>query len=366
MQGQAASFRGRGDDLSVAIASLEPFAARGRTTRCASSTASAGRRSGSCATAARSSSALSRAPGPAPRADRELRPGLRDDRRARPELARDLPDLPDLPARVAGDADCASTSSPRTPTRWSVQLRPAARELTPTLIDLGRLAPDLEAFFEGFDKTIAAGRTGCPRPASCSTRTCRRCSPASIPTCRTSTRSSRGSASTGARSPPSSATSPPRRRASRTSTATDQPLRFIRTVGPLGPGGALGLSAPAPGQPHQPLRRARRLREPAARGLRGPPLPRRPQPGDRRADPRPTPTPAAFPANLYENLRLFAWELRSDLVRQRDDTRTTSRRRPAPSRRPLASIGISPRTPSTCTCGSSRDPPLVRIGRRPT
>ena len=43
-----------------------------------------------------------------------------------------------------------------------VQLRPAARELTPTLIDLGSLAPDLEAFFVGLGRTFDAGRKGLP------------------------------------------------------------------------------------------------------------------------------------------------------------------------------------------------------------
>ncbi len=42
------------------------------------------------------------------------------------------------------------------------QLRPAARELSPTLTALGDLAPDLESFLRGFDRTIAASRDGLP------------------------------------------------------------------------------------------------------------------------------------------------------------------------------------------------------------
>jgi virulence factor Mce-like protein len=42
------------------------------------------------------------------------------------------------------------------------QLRPAARELSPTLIDLGALAPDLEAFFRESGALIDASETGLP------------------------------------------------------------------------------------------------------------------------------------------------------------------------------------------------------------
>ena len=42
------------------------------------------------------------------------------------------------------------------------QLRPAARQLTPTLIDLSLLAPDLRAFFRDVDPLIKVSRTGLP------------------------------------------------------------------------------------------------------------------------------------------------------------------------------------------------------------
>jgi phospholipid/cholesterol/gamma-HCH transport system substrate-binding protein len=42
------------------------------------------------------------------------------------------------------------------------QLRPAARELSPTLIDLSALAPDLKAFFRDLDPLITASRRGIP------------------------------------------------------------------------------------------------------------------------------------------------------------------------------------------------------------
>jgi len=42
------------------------------------------------------------------------------------------------------------------------QLRPAARELSPTLTDLAGLAPDAKALFRDLDKVITASRTGFP------------------------------------------------------------------------------------------------------------------------------------------------------------------------------------------------------------
>ena len=42
------------------------------------------------------------------------------------------------------------------------QLRPAARELSPTLIDLDRLAPDLKGFFEDLDPLVRVSRRGLP------------------------------------------------------------------------------------------------------------------------------------------------------------------------------------------------------------
>ena len=42
------------------------------------------------------------------------------------------------------------------------QLRPAARELSPTLIDLSRLAPDLKTFFENLGPLIDASKAGFP------------------------------------------------------------------------------------------------------------------------------------------------------------------------------------------------------------
>jgi phospholipid/cholesterol/gamma-HCH transport system substrate-binding protein len=54
-------------------------------------------------------------------------------------------------------AEFAQTTNPLV-----TQLRPAARELSPTLQNLGALSPDLEAFFRGLGPLIDASRTGFP------------------------------------------------------------------------------------------------------------------------------------------------------------------------------------------------------------
>ena len=78
------------------------------------------------------------------------------------ELAEHLPDPADLPARVARDARRASTASRPNTDPLVQQLRPAAQELSPTLIAAGKAAPDLKAFFDGLRGAIAAARPGLP------------------------------------------------------------------------------------------------------------------------------------------------------------------------------------------------------------
>ena len=170
MQGQAAALRGRGDDLSVAIASLDPFAEQtDRLLRLLDSQEVALR-----ALRPRRRRDLRRplrAPRPAARADRELRRGVRDHRRAQPGARGDLHDLPDLPAGIAGDADPARAVRRSTPTRSCSALQPAARELEPTLIEVQRLAPELNSLLR---RPAAGDPTSAPKglrgdPASCST-----------------------------------------------------------------------------------------------------------------------------------------------------------------------------------------------------
>ena len=74
---------------------------------------------------------------------------------------RDVPDPPDLPRRVPrhdGPAhEFANDTNPLV-----TQLRPAARELSPTLISLAGLAPDLKAFFRDLDPLITVSKKGLP------------------------------------------------------------------------------------------------------------------------------------------------------------------------------------------------------------
>jgi virulence factor Mce-like protein len=160
MQGQAAAFEGRGDDFSLAIASLDPFAAE---------------------------------------ADRALRV-LDSQRLAVSQLVRDGGEVFDALSERRGqlrglitnseqvftttanrDAELEETfmifptflrESRETLVRLDKfarnadpliqQLRPAARELSPTLIDLGALAPELEGFLIGLRGTIKAADPGLP------------------------------------------------------------------------------------------------------------------------------------------------------------------------------------------------------------
>ncbi|MGI9020265.1 MAG: MlaD family protein [Solirubrobacterales bacterium] len=158
MQGQAAALEGRGDDLSLAIASLDPFAEEAdRVLRLLDSQRLAVQRLVS--DGGEVFDALSERRG-------QLR-GL-------------ITSSDQVFATTAGrDAELEQTfrifptflrESRATLTRLDEfaqdtdpliqQLRPAAQELSPTLIDLGALAPELEAFLRGLRVTIDVGPEG--------------------------------------------------------------------------------------------------------------------------------------------------------------------------------------------------------------
>ena len=102
-----------------------------------------------------------RAQGPAAPADRQLQPGLDGDRQPEPGARRHLPGLPDLPAR--GRATTArATSFAKDANPLITQLRPAARQISPALIGLDKLSPDLRSLFQGLGPFITAARTGLP------------------------------------------------------------------------------------------------------------------------------------------------------------------------------------------------------------
>ena len=90
------------------------------------------------------------------------------------------------------------------------QLVPVARQLSPTLVDLGRLAPELQGFFKGF----APGDR--PRPAAPSRRSAASSATTSRRSCARSTRSCASSTRSSTRSAPTSTSSarwsPTRRR----------------------------------------------------------------------------------------------------------------------------------------------------------
>ncbi len=160
MQGQAAALRGRGDDLSLAIASLDPFAEElDDTLRVLDSQKLAVKR-------------LVRDGGEVFEALSERRGQLRG-------LIENSDEV--FTTTANRDAELAETfeifptflrESRATLTRLDEfagdtdplvqQLRPAAKELSPTLIALGELAPELEAFFVGLRSTIAAADPGFP------------------------------------------------------------------------------------------------------------------------------------------------------------------------------------------------------------
>ncbi|MEO8092511.1 MAG: MlaD family protein [bacterium] len=160
MQGQAAALRGRGDDLSLAIASLDPFAEEAdRTLRVLDTQRLAVRR-------------LVRDGGEVFNALSERQGQLRglitnSDEVFTTTAARDaeleqafqiFPTfLRETRATLTRLDRFAQDTDPLVQ-----QLRPAARELSPTLIDLGRLAPELEGFLRGLRGTISAAVPGLP------------------------------------------------------------------------------------------------------------------------------------------------------------------------------------------------------------
>ena len=160
MQGQAAALRGRGDDLSVAIASLDPFAREastilrvldsqeGAVTRLVRDGGTVfgalSERQGQLRGLIESSAEVF-----ATTAARDEE--LKDTFTVFPTFLRESRETLARLERFAVETDPLVT-----------QLRPVARELTPTATDLGRLAPVLESFFTGLRGTINAAPKGFP------------------------------------------------------------------------------------------------------------------------------------------------------------------------------------------------------------
>ncbi|MEK6327360.1 MAG: MlaD family protein [Actinomycetota bacterium] len=160
MQGTAASLRGRGDDLSAAIAELGPFAEEtNRLLRVLDSQDQAVSRlvhDGGTVF-----EALSERQG-------QLRGLIQNSEAVFSTTARRNRELADLfrilptfqresRATLARLDRFAQTADPLVQ-----QLRPAARELSPTLVAAEKAAPDLKAFFEGLRRAIDVSDTGFP------------------------------------------------------------------------------------------------------------------------------------------------------------------------------------------------------------
>jgi ABC-type transporter Mla subunit MlaD len=158
MQGQAAAFRGRGDDFSVAIASLEPFAQEVERSLRILDTQSA------------AVSQFIRDGGEVFGALAERQGQLRG-------LITNANTVFETTARRNEDFATAFTIFPTflRESRATLErleqfaidtdpvvtaLRPTARELTPTVRELGRLAPELEGFFVALERTIGAAPAG--------------------------------------------------------------------------------------------------------------------------------------------------------------------------------------------------------------
>ncbi len=160
MQTQAAALDGRGDDLSTAIGSLEPFASQATDAlRILDSDEQAV--SGLISNGGEVFDALSERQGQLSgliRASNTVFQTTANRNAELEEIFRIFPTfLRESRATLARLEEFAIDTDPLV-----TQLRPAARELSPTLTALGDLAPDLEAFLRGFDDTITASRDGLP------------------------------------------------------------------------------------------------------------------------------------------------------------------------------------------------------------
>ncbi len=160
MQTQAAALEGRGEDLSTAIGSLEPFARQATDAlRILDSDEQAVR--GFVSNGGEVFEALSERQGQLSgliSASKQVFETTANRNAELEEIFQIFPTfLRESRATLTRLEEFAIDTDPLV-----TQLRPAARELSPTLTALGDLAPDLEAFLRGFDNTITASRDGLP------------------------------------------------------------------------------------------------------------------------------------------------------------------------------------------------------------
>ncbi len=208
-----------------------------------------------------------RAQGPAARPDQQLEPGLGGDREPRRSSS------PTRSACCRPSCARAATTTRRL-TRFAddtnpliTQLRPAARQLSPTLIDLDALAPDLRGLFSDLDPLVRVSRAGLPATEQVLDNTQPAARAGSTRSCASSRRSSTTSGSTSARSRPSSATTPrPPRPRSAGFNDPSQHLHYLRTTNPLNPEMMTGWPYRLGHEPLEPVHRAGRLRQARTEG----------------------------------------------------------------------------------------------------
>ena len=158
MQSQAEAFRGRGDDFSAAIAALEPLADEAdQTLRVLDSQRLAVQRL--VRDGGEVFAALSERRGQLSGLIRNSRTVFETTAARDAELAEIFTVFPtflrETRTTLARLEEFARDTDPVV-----TQLRPAVRELSPTFIALGELAPDLGAFFSGLDRAISGSREG--------------------------------------------------------------------------------------------------------------------------------------------------------------------------------------------------------------
>ena len=125
MQGQAAALKGRGEDLSTAIGSLEPFASQA-TGRSGCSTPTSRRSAGSSRNGGEVFDALSERQGQLSGLIRASNRSSQTTANRNAELEEIFQIFPTFLRESRADADAASRSSRSTPIRWS---RSCARRL---------------------------------------------------------------------------------------------------------------------------------------------------------------------------------------------------------------------------------------------
>ena len=184
MQTQAQAIDGRGRDVNDALGNLGPFAEDASELR-RHPQPPAGRRAAADLQHRRRVRRADRARRPAARADRELRPRCSRRPRARDrELQQTFVRAADVRARVARRRCGGSTAFADNTNPLVTQLRPAARELSPTLQRPGdaragrsrRCSRDLDKLITASKTGFPAARADAPRPAAAAAaRPTRRC-----------------------------------------------------------------------------------------------------------------------------------------------------------------------------------------------